>query len=169
MHGELNIKTHPGVLLEVNQLGIGRYPRGDTLVVIVAELINRSAPTMLDSWKLDVKTVKGEVIRDISPGFDPSNTSTFTTTEGKVFKMDESDMIFSKTTTNPVQTGARVAGVIQFEIRGKQVEDLRVDGTVFTLKCKNAARDDIKVSYVWDEKKMAPFGFVPGTNMKPQP
>jgi hypothetical protein len=158
-------KTHPGVVMEIDQVAIGNAPSGDARLFITAELVNRSDPTMLDSWRLDIETPGGEKINDIAPGY--ARGATWTTQDGGIIAFKDEDILFFKTTTEPLAKGARVAGVIFFEVRGKKKDYIGQIGALFRLKCRNASREAVTAEYIWHGGG-EPFLNVPGLKTPPQ-
>jgi hypothetical protein len=167
---EQYLKTHPGVLLTIDELGVGSdVTNSFAKVFITADVANRSQPTTLDEWKLEIKLPGSASPIFATPIYiNPEEPLTFTGTHppNKDFKLDSADALYNKTKPTPVATGAKIPGVLAFDVQDKTADHVRVKGTVFTLSCKTIFGDLVKGSYTWTGIN-TPHQYIPG--LKPPP
>jgi|ERR1700694_3734644 len=166
---EQYLKTHPGIIMEMDEVIVAdNIPHSAALIMVTASVANRSDPTILDSWVLEI-SVPGEprTIEQTPVYLDPRATIRFAGMSGiPDFKMDAGDVLYNKTLPQPLPLGSKVTGILEFEIKGSSKDRISKKGTVFTLRCKNVSRDVIKASQYWTGNSNG-HQYYPG--MKPEP
>lgn len=163
-------KTHPGVVLTIDELGVGSdVTNSYARIFITADVANRSSPTALDGWQLEMTLPDSkDKIKALPTYIDPDRPLEFTGTHAPNadFKMDSADTLYNKTKPNPLPNGAKVPGVLAFDIHGKTADQIRVKGAVFTLTCKTVFGDTVKGVAIWTGVD-TPHHYIPG--LKPPP
>jgi hypothetical protein len=162
-------KTHPGVTISIDEVGVGDDPTSHCAkVYVIADVANRGAPTILDEWLLEIQ-IPEEPKMTVTPFYiDPDKPMEMNEpmTGEPSFKLDSADALYNKTKPEPVRTGSKVPGILAFVVPGKTRDQLRIKGAIFSLSCKSVYGDVIRASVAWTGIS-AMHQYVPG--MKPPP
>jgi hypothetical protein len=161
--GEL---TNPGLVLHIDQLGIGDSAEIPTLlrVLIVANLTNVGAPSIAESWELLVVLPDGSKHGPFPTVFiDPKAPIVF---RNPNFKLSPADALYNKT-MQPIQKGDKKRGVLIFPLFGLERKVVEKTGTEFILSAKDVNDKLVSTERDWD-KGGGQFQYYPGLEPPPR-
>jgi len=153
--------THPSLLLEFQQNGVGYSPVDpDARVFIQAVLYNRGAPTICHDWTLLVAPPHETGVQAESLFVGADSPITFQADNG-TWKFDPQDTLYYKTTNNPIASGAQVAGTLVFRVPGVPKPKVAQRGTKLRLTCKSVFGEEVSAEV---QRRNIPEGikFYPG-------
>jgi len=164
---EQYLKTHPGLKLEVLQLGVADgHTQNDCKIFISASIKNNGMPSVADYWELFVQTSGHNPVKAEIQYIDPSQPLTFNLPGGQTAKLSSEDVLYNKTMKQPIQTGMKEVGILSFGMKMPR-KDIEIKGTKFLLQCRDVNGNFIRVEQTWEDVSM-PLMFFPGMNPPPK-
>lgn len=136
---ELQKSVKPDLVLTMEEVAVGRtrteMDDPDSNVFIVAALANHGAPSIAEQWSLEV-ALPGEKPFQVPPlmmrkgariSFDDGASQRFT--------LAQDDSLYERALAQPLQQGAKIRGIIAFNIKDISSDRLQRAGTLYTLTC----------------------------------
>lgn len=160
-------KTHPGLRIEIVQIGVGDgYTKDDSKIFLTAAVSNVGDPTIADAWRLSIQPVGGATVSAETAYVDPSNPIVLNFSNGQQTKLNGSDVLYNKTMTGPIQSGMKEVGILAFTVNLPR-ELLEKVGTKFTLQCKDVDENIVQTTREWSGKN-TDLMFFPGMSPLPK-
>jgi hypothetical protein len=156
------VRSHPALVLKIDQNGVGVNPDGEVVIFIQASIFNRGAPTILRDWSLFVTPPGKAEIRAENHLITKESPIVFHEASGTV-TFDPEDTLYYKT-TSPVVSGGQTSGVLVFGIKGETKEAIAQSGTKLKLTCTDVFDNLISVE-VPRKGLSEGIKFVPGINV----
>jgi hypothetical protein len=134
----------------IDSVAVGNYKEGtgSTALMVVVAVRNLGMPTIIEGWSLLID-VSGVGKRTLIPEYIPIGKSVTLDYEGGSITFSGAEIIFNKTTENPLLTGAMARGVLIFIVNDIRKETVARPGTTFTLSFTDVTGKAYSVSRIW--------------------
>ncbi len=138
-----------GLNLLIGNMATGRDVRSKTgFVMIFASISNLGPPSIVDQWKLEVTYSSGQR-KTYQPVILVSGIVPILDTKGASVTYNPNDLLYRKTASSPIATGAKVSGYLLFDLRPITQEEADIPGTIYHLSAVDVYGNPISAQVIW--------------------
>jgi hypothetical protein len=159
---KLESLTKPKLEIRFLQMTFGPAP-DHIFIAIETEVRNTGAPSICDGYQLVIVTPDGSTYHP-SAVFVPGQTRLeYINAAAKTF--EASEHLAKKTSSDPIQTGAKRTGILTYTISGLSMQQLCDPKTAFEIRSLDVYGNPVVGRYVGGNTTATPSAF-PGINYK---